>query len=235
MSDRSLHARLLVDDRDQGQPAQPGQAEVRREAVLIRDCHLFCGLKSLMSSLGSPVFALNQPVLQNNRKVPQRLCICLGLQSKFDWLAAISASAACSGLKISENSLFLETGFAQLHLPPPSPAKPATDSSLAEKPFLPRFLARRVLQFPVSARRHRLYVPFCAPVSGVENPVPNSTRLLLDGEGLPDEAPPMLRVHARKARADRRNVGRFPSCLAADPTDCSEDPGPATISGNRQS
>jgi len=64
-----------VDDRDQGQPAQPGQAEVRREAVLIRDCHLFCGLKSLMSSLGSPVVALNQPVLQNNRKVPQRLCI----------------------------------------------------------------------------------------------------------------------------------------------------------------
>jgi len=33
----------------------------------------------------------------------------LGLLSKFDWLAAISASAACSGLKISENSLFLET------------------------------------------------------------------------------------------------------------------------------
>jgi hypothetical protein len=32
-----------------------------------------------------------------------------------------------------------------------------------------------------------------------------SLLLLLDGEGLPDEAAPMLRVHARKARADWRN------------------------------
>src|SRR5262249_12214793 len=49
-------------------------------------------------------------------------------------------------------------------------------SSPAEKPFSRRVLARRGLQFLVSARGHRLYVPFCAPVSAVENPVPNSTR-----------------------------------------------------------
>src|SRR6516162_11645207 len=60
--------------------------------------------------------------------------------------------------------------------PPPSLPKPATDSSLAEKPFLRPFLACGGLRFPVSARRHRLQAPSCAPVSGVENPVPNSTR-----------------------------------------------------------
>jgi hypothetical protein len=32
-----------------------------------------------------------------------------------------------------------------------------------------------------------------------------SLLLLLDGEGLPDEAAPMVRVHVRKARTDRRN------------------------------
>src|SRR6516165_5227219 len=58
--------------------------------------------------------------------------------------------------------------------PPPSPPKPATDSSLAEKPFLGPFLACDGLRFPVSARRHRLQAPFGAPVSGGENPVPNS-------------------------------------------------------------
>src|SRR5262249_8769682 len=38
--------------------------------------------------------------------------------------------------------------------------KPATDSSQAERPLLPPFLARGSLLFPVSARRHRLQAPF---------------------------------------------------------------------------
>src|SRR5215831_8346360 len=53
-----------------------------------------------------------------------------------------------------------ETGFVRLHPPPPSPPKPATDSSLAEKPFLRPFLASDGLRFPASARRHRLQAPF---------------------------------------------------------------------------
>ena len=69
-----------------------------------------------------------------------------------------------------------ETGSRNLHAPPPSLPKPATDSSLAEKPFLRPFLARGGLRFPVSARRHRLQAPFGAPVSGGKNPVPNSKR-----------------------------------------------------------
>jgi hypothetical protein len=44
--------------------------------------------------------------------------------------------------------------------------KPATDSSLAERPFLRPFLARGGLRIPVSARRYRLQVAFGAPVSG---------------------------------------------------------------------
>ena len=59
--------------------------------------------------------------------------------------------------------------------PPPSLPKPATDGSLAEKPFLRPFFTRGGLRFPVSARRHRLQAPFGAPVSGGKNPVPNST------------------------------------------------------------
>ena len=54
--------------------------------------------------------------------------------------------------------------------------QPATDSSLAEKPFLRPFLACGGLLFPVSARRHRLQAPLGAPVSGGKNPVPNSKR-----------------------------------------------------------
>ena len=40
-----------------------------------------------------------------------------------------------------------ETGFARLHPPPPSLSKPATDSSLAERPFLRPFSARGSLRF----------------------------------------------------------------------------------------
>ena len=72
------------------------------------------------------------------------------------------------------SELDLETGFAGLHPPPPSLPKPATDSSLAEKPFLRPFLACGGLRFPVSARRPRLRAPFGGPVSGGKNPVPNS-------------------------------------------------------------
>ena len=61
-----------------------------------------------------------------------------------------------------------------LSCPPPSLPKPATDSSLAEKPFLRPFLACGGLRFPVSARRRRLRAPFGGPVSGGKNPVPNS-------------------------------------------------------------
>ena len=79
-----------------------------------------------------------------------------------------------------KNSLQIrETGFGELRPPPPSLPKPAIDSSLAEGPFLWPFLARGGLQFPVSARRHRLQVPFEAPVSGGKNPVPNSNSATL--------------------------------------------------------
>jgi hypothetical protein len=59
MTDRGLIAAASSRrPHNQGQLEQPGQTEVRREAAPIRDGHLFCGLKSLMSSLGSPVVAL---------------------------------------------------------------------------------------------------------------------------------------------------------------------------------
>ena len=48
--------------------------------------------------------------------------------------------------------------------------------SLAERALLRAFLACSGLRFPVSARRHRLRAPFGAPVSGGQNPVPNSNR-----------------------------------------------------------
>ena len=54
-------------------------------------------------------------------------------------------------------------------------AQPATDSSLAEGPFLRPFLACGGLRFPVSAQGYRLQVPFGPSVSGGKNPVPNST------------------------------------------------------------
>ena len=68
----------------------------------------------------------------------------------------------------------------------PSLPKPATDSSLAEKPFLRPFLACGGLWFPVSARRHRLQAPFGAPVSEGKNPVPNSKRAGLRGDRADD-------------------------------------------------
>src|SRR5215831_2213342 len=69
-----------------------------------------------------------------------------------------------------------ETGFVRLHPPPPSPPKPATDSSLAEKPFLRPFLACSGLRFPVSAQRYRLRSLFGASVSGCKSLVPKSVR-----------------------------------------------------------
>jgi hypothetical protein len=65
---------------------------------------------------------------------------------------------------------------------------PATDSSLAEKPFLRPFFACGGLRFPVSALRHRLRALFRAPVSGGKNPVPNSKKAGLRGDRAGDGA-----------------------------------------------
>ena len=88
--------------------------------------------------------------------------------------------------------------------PPPSLPKPATDSSLAEKPFLRAFLACGGLRFPISARRHRLQAPFGAPVSGGKNPVPNLKRAALRGDRAGDGRVQM--THRWLAEASPRAV-----------------------------
>ena len=105
----------------------------------------------------------------------------MGLLSKFDWLAALSASAACSGLKISENSLFPETGFAQLHPPPPSLPKPRYLRPASTKAVFAAIF--RVWWSPISALCAEISTsgPFGTPVSGGKNPVPNSARLESEG------------------------------------------------------
>ena len=87
-----------------------------------------------------------------------------------------------SALKIPVPDSDLETSSMTAWWAASSISKPATDSSLAEKPFLRAYLACGGLRFPVSARRHRLQAPFGAPVSEGKNPVPNSKRAGLHGK-----------------------------------------------------
>jgi hypothetical protein len=94
-----------------------------------------------------------------------------------------------------------------LQTPPPSLPKPAVDSSQTERPFLRPFLARGGLRFPVSVRRYRLQVAFGAPVSGGENPVPNSNRV----GGLQECARPAAKADP-VSRCRWRRAARAPCC-----------------------
>jgi hypothetical protein len=60
-----------------------------------------------MSRIGSPVFTLQAPVLQNNRKLPGGPRNCPGPHWNFPWPAAVSSPRACFGPRFSKNSLFL--------------------------------------------------------------------------------------------------------------------------------
>ena len=91
--------------------------------------------------------------------------------------AVRSESASCvQERRLDQRPSISGSQVRALVRPPPSLPKPATDSSLAEKPFLRPFLACGGLRFPVSAQRYRLQVPFGASVSDDKNPVPNAER-----------------------------------------------------------
>jgi hypothetical protein len=71
------------------------------------NCHLLRGRKCLMLSISMPVFALQLPVLQNNRKVSRCCCNYLRELANFEREVSFFSPETCFGLKFSKNSLFL--------------------------------------------------------------------------------------------------------------------------------
>ena len=81
------------------------------------------------------------------------------------------------------------------------------------------------LAFPVSARRHRLQLPFEAPVSGGKNPVPNS---IGQTSGVEQERCVITglreRVFHRTLASTIRGVPRWPAHSRADATESCSGP-----------
>jgi hypothetical protein len=71
------------------------------------NCHLLRGRKCLMLPILNACFALQLPVLQNNRKVSRCCCNCLRELANFERAVTFFSPEACFGLKFSKNSLFL--------------------------------------------------------------------------------------------------------------------------------
>ncbi len=119
-----------------------------------------------MLRFAAPVFTLQPPVLQNNRKVPAPSCNCLGSLTNPRWSIDLSHLKACYLLNFAKNSLFSGKIQARpvrirLRTPPSSLRKPHVSDTTPNRAFLRGFPATHFLDFGL-CRRSRILVAILA-------------------------------------------------------------------------